>query len=743
MKQVLQDKARFTDEQLAVINSNAKKIVVTAGAGTGKTTTMVARIKRLIEEDPEIRVGEKKILYITFTNKAAESQKEKIKEEIGDSEDKITTTTIHKFCAKEILPSNIQKICDIDLQAYINNFIEAHKDNADCAKVLERCYKENGEYDLKQSTDLTEKIKDYSLHILLGKDFSALQEEGKTCNWLPCLNLYRVAKLINKKLEQDKIVPLHMIPYAAYAELSRDKEKLNTIKKKYKYLIVDEFQDINKNMYQVFDFFDNITVVGDKKQAIYGFNGGDSHYFDELLNSKNDPVRHFKLSQNFRSTKEILNLANDIFPGDQLNTDKSGSTPEMLIVNKEKDGQEKIIDTINRLNEMGVEDNDIMVISARNSTLTNLQNDLNKETFRSYLKGNKTAERTEELIFAWGYLKYLYDDLSECSKKYYTNCEKRFKTNLAYRIGEILRLYNKPFSIEDVNICLSSILNKQTTPVNECDEIIQNFLFKEFNNCLELYQYVKTHIISEYLSKGFFEDNFDKKTQIDEVYEDIKSLLTMNGGNGDIQYEKDILKDLYISRSLDNEIPVEEQDVIKLLTIHKAKGLESPTVIVFDAPNKKFSDSDPYSQQKEKAYVALTRAKTRLIIVCNSNSYYYNFRKYCEISSSPSEKLLSELEKELKIDRKDFGLFTIPYSYYAYEGEFKRYEMTFKYFLHNFSIIEKADEIMKLWLKEEKQGKYVNKLIDFLYNEYCPPREIFGGDPIFYEGKRERKKYSY
>ena len=107
------------------------------------------------------------------------------------------------------------------------------------------------------------------------------------------------------------------------------------------------------------------------------------------------------------------------------------------------------------------------------------------------------------------------------------------------------------------------------------------------------------------------------------------------------------------------------------------------------------------------------------------------------------EKLLLELELELKINRKDFGRLPITYYYYAFEGELKPYNMTFKYFLHNFSIIENADEIMKMWLEEEKQRKYINKLIDFLYNEYCPPREILGGDPIFYESKKEKEKYSY
>lgn len=107
------------------------------------------------------------------------------------------------------------------------------------------------------------------------------------------------------------------------------------------------------------------------------------------------------------------------------------------------------------------------------------------------------------------------------------------------------------------------------------------------------------------------------------------------------------------------------------------------------------------------------------------------------------EKLLSELELELKINRKDFGRLPVTYYYYAFEGEFKPYNMTFKYFLHNFSIIEKADEIMNLWLEEKNHGRYINNLINFLDERYCPSREILGGDPIFYESKKERKKYSY
>ena len=69
--------------------------------------------------------------------------------------------------------------------------------------------------------------------------------------------------------------------------------------------------------------------------------------------------------------------------------------------------------------------------------------------------------------------------------------------------------------------------------------------------------------------------------------------------------------------------------------------------------------------------------------------------------------------------------------------------MTFEYFLHNFSIIENADEIMKIWLEEKSHGRYVNNLTNFLIDDYCPPHENFGGDPIFYESKKEKEKYSY
>ena len=108
-----------------------------------------------------------------------------------------------------------------------------------------------------------------------------------------------------------------------------------------------------------------------------------------------------------------------------------------------------------------------------------------------------------------------------------------------------------------------------------------------------------------------------------------------------------------------------------------------------------------------------------------------------------AEKLLSELEKELKMNRNNFGDKTIFYTYYTFESEYETYPMTVKYFLHNFSIIENANEIMGKWLEERSQKRYANHLMEFLIEDYCPTIENYGGDPIFNERSRELKKYSY
>lgn len=98
-----------------------------------------------------------------------------------------------------------------------------------------------------------------------------------------------------------------------------------------------------------------------------------------------------------------------------------------------------------------------------------------------------------------------------------------------------------------------------------------------------------------------------------------------------------------------------------------------------------------------------------------------------------AEKLLSELEKELKMNRNNFGDKTILYTYYAFDGEYEEYSMTVKYFLYNFSIIKNANKIMEKWLEERSQKGYVDHLMEFLIQDYCPTIEIYGGDPIFSE----------
>lgn len=268
----------LNNEQEKVVNSDAKKILCLAGAGTGKTYSMIARISRLVENDVDVS----DILVLTFTNAAAFEMKERYRKQ-HTNEATPTFCTFHSFCYSLIAldPSIRRKLGYSDVPKIA--------DDATIRKISAICKQQCG-------TKLSEDKLNGKINLNSKEKFQ--------------YDIYW--KQYDKLLRQNKLITFDILCYEVCKLFSNNDPITDSYKSKYKYIFVDEFQDTDKKQWEFVSSFtdSNLFVVGDAKQSIYQFRGADSTIIKSL--AANHEWKTIRLSQNYRSTRQICEFSNQI-----------------------------------------------------------------------------------------------------------------------------------------------------------------------------------------------------------------------------------------------------------------------------------------------------------------------------------------------------------------------------------------------------------------------------------------------
>jgi len=615
-------------------------LLILAGAGSGKTRTITYRIAHMIEE---LGIPAYLILAVTFTNKAAKEMKERVISLIGEEAERATISTFHSFGVR------LLRIYGSKL-GYQANF--TIYDAEDQKRIIKGIMKELN----LQNTDLSEKK--------LASLISKLKEEGVSADDYEQDNYEYESKTIAEiyRRYDARLKTQNGIDFSDILLNTRKlldiPEILEKIQSKYQYIMVDEYQDTNNIQYEIVNKIAgkhrNLCVVGDENQSIYGFRGAN---IQNILNFEKDypDAMVVKLEQNYRSTAIILDAANAVIRNNHSSKDKNlwtdkkdGDKIKILKALNQRDEVEKVISEIAKEKQKGRAYKDMTILYR-----TNAQSRVFEEAFLRYripykIFGGMQFYQRAEIKDILAYLSLINNPLDETNLLRIINIPKR---KIGEKSLEKIRNYAREHSLTFFETLakageISGISSGLAVSIQQFYAIIQELI--------DLAPYENTSVIFSTLL-----EKIGYKSYLETAYEDAEARISNIEELGTSILElENLLESLSLRDYLENVSLVsatddlqENQDYIKLMTIHNAKGLEFPIVFLVGAENETFPGSSKFSfeedleEERRLCYVAITRAEERLVISFATTKFVYR-----DILPAQESIFLKEIPAECKLE---------------------------------------------------------------------------------------------
>lgn len=590
----------LNEMQKKAVMATEGPLLVLAGAGSGKTRVLTTRIAHLILD---LGIDPSNILAITFTNKAAKEMKDRVISMIGNIGYGCQISTFHSF-GLSIIRDNYEKL------GMDKNFTILDSDDSNT--IIKKICKDK---------DLDPKI--YNSKMIRGKISGAKNELMSPVEYekyafsdieekvVEVYTRYEEKLRISNSLDFDDLL---MMPIKLFEE---NPDILKKYQEKFKYILIDEYQDTNKAQYiltkMISAKYKNICVVGDNDQSIYAFRGAD---YKNILNFEKDykDALVILLEENYRSTSNILNTANSIIKNNKDRKDKklwtSNGEGEKVKYHKaldEKDEASYVVDDIKKLLNSGVSRNNIAVLYRTNAQSRNIEDVLLKENIPYKVVGSFYFYKRKEIKDLISYLKLIYNPNDDISLTRVINVPKR---------GIGLKTIE---NISDISILNQTSMYEAITSGKELlfKNTIEKIRKEEENLSLtELIDYIldETGMRLELESEKSLEadirlENLEEFKTITKHFEENNGIVSL----GDFLEEISLVAD--IEEHKDNT------DVITLMTVHSAKGLEFDYVYLVGMEegifphNNSFADNAGLEEERRLCYVAITRAKKRLTLV--------------------------------------------------------------------------------------------------------------------------------
>lgn len=613
--------------QLEAVKTTNGPLLILAGAGSGKTRVLTYRVAYLINEE---NIDPYNVLAITFTNKAAKEMKDRIIGILGSKALGIQISTFHSLGVL-IIKENYEKA------GYKNNFTILDSD--DSLTLIKKILKElNLDPKMYNPKAIRNQISGTKNQLLTSKEYEkyAMTDFEKVV--FKVYQKYEDKLLVNNSLDFDDLLMLPIKIFRKYPEV------LKHYQERFKYILIDEYQDTNEAQYTFVKMlsakYRNICVVGDNDQSIYSFRGANYH---NILNFEKDypKCKVIMLEKNYRSTKTILNAANDVIKNNKERKEKNLWTDNEL-GNKikyhraldEKDEAFYVLQEIKKLIDQGIKLNDIAVLYRTNAQSRNIEEALLRESIPYRVIGSFYFYNRKEIKDLISYLKVIYNSNDDIS---------------------LLRIINVPKrGIGDKTIQnLTEKANSLNTSLFEAIDSGKELLFKQaINELKEISEKVSlTELIDQILNKSGIKNELENEKSIEadirlENLEEFKTITRNYEENKGIASLDEFLNE--ISLVSDVEEYRNRDDVITLMTIHSAKGLEFNNVFLIGMeegifPHQAaFFDNNELEEERRLCYVAITRAKEKLYIVNAKRRTLYGID-----SVNPPSRFISEINKEL------------------------------------------------------------------------------------------------
>ncbi|MFR2585808.1 MAG: ATP-dependent helicase [Bacilli bacterium] len=616
----------LNEEQKKAVEKTEGPVLVLAGAGSGKTKVLTTRVAYLVNEK---EIDPYNILAITFTNKAAKEMKDRVFKMLGIDAYRIQISTFHSL-GLLLVRENYDKL------GYEKNFTIL--DSEDTLTVIKKILKEmNLDPKVYNPRAIKNKISSSKNELMDSSAYSRFANSDYEQIILEIFQKYERKIKTNNSLDFDDLL---LMPIKLFKE---NPDVLKKYQERFKYLLVDEYQDTNEAQYSLIKMlsakYKNICVVGDLDQSIYGFRGAN---YRNILNFEKDypNATVIKLEENYRSTGNILNVANDIIKNNKQRKEKNlwtrnedGLKIKYHRSYDEKDEAFYVLDEIKRLIKAGEPKEGIAVLYRTNAQSRNMEEVLLRENIPYKVVGSFYFYNRKEIKDLISYLKLIYNPNDDVSLMRVINVPKR-------QIG--------PKTIE--NIALKATTNG--TSLYEAIDSGKELLFKHIIEDIkkESEDISLTDLVDLILDKsGIRQELINEKTLEAEVrlenLEEFKSITkNFEENNGIISLEEFLLE---ISLVSDIEEHKNNTDVVTLMTVHSAKGLEFNHVFIIGLeegifPHNNCLDSnDEIEEERRLCYVAITRAKKTLTILNAKRRMLYG-----NTTSNMPSRFIGEIDRK-------------------------------------------------------------------------------------------------
>ena len=636
MQEILKE---LNDKQYeAVVNTKGPCLVI-AGAGSGKTKVLTHKIAYIMQEE---NAKPWDILAITFTNKAANEMKERIANLVGDNVKDMWVGTFHSICVR-ILRRFIDRI------GFDTSFIIF--DTSDQKTLIKNCLKDLAIDDkLFNERSVQSEISNAKNDML-----EPFQYTAKAMGDYRKEKIATVYELYQKRLKENNAIDFDDIINYTIKILMENPDVLEYYSNKFKYVLVDEYQDTNKAQFTLITLLasknGNITVVGDNDQGIYSFRGAD---ISNILNFEKDfpGTKIIKLEQNYRCTGNILKAANAVIKNNEVKYAKKlwteneiGKLPRVYLADNEYDEGSYIVEQIEHLKrEEYYKYSDFAILYRMNTQSRAIEDIFRRENIPYKIIGGLKFYERKEIKDIIAYLRLIQNTSDNLSLKRIINEPKRGigKTSLD-SIEELAN--NEGISMYKI------IKDAQQYGLNRIYLKSRDFI----NVIEELRQKQKDLTISELIKltlkkTGYMQALKDEKTiEAENRIENLDEFLTVA-----IEFEEqfaentlaDFLEGITLSSDLDNM--EETEDSVTLMTLHSAKGLEFPVVFLVGMEEgifpgyKSIGEPKELEEERRLCYVGITRAKENLFLTCSKKRTIFG-----STSCNAVSRFLKEIPKEL------------------------------------------------------------------------------------------------
>jgi len=602
---------RLNESQRDAVKQTEGPVLILAGAGSGKTTTIVSRLAYLIEG---LGIPASNTLTLTFTNKAAKEMRERALAMMNDISYPPLLCTFHKF-GLLFLKFNIH------LLGRKNNFVVIDTD--DKKKIIKKINSQIA------TPLIASEISRYK-NSLLSPDDAYKQAEAFTYQ-----QIAKVYEEYEANLRENNLLDFDDLIALSYKILDENPQLAQQISQKYQYIMIDEYQDTNelqlKLLQKLCTSHNNICVVGDDDQSIYGWRGANIRNIMEF-DKDFAGAKTFKIEQNYRSKEPILKVANALIEHNRSRLGKKliatrGSGEDVGILNSNDENEESrmIASKINKLITSGVDAQNIAVLYRVNVLSRSIEEGLNRAGIAYKLVGGQRFYDRAEIKDLISYIRVITNFHDDFSFKRIVNKPKRGlgkasvdKIELAAHTNE-KSIYQY---IKDVELSeLEALVRKKNAKTLKGFITDIEYVAKEVeNSSYDFIDLLEETFHLQDIYKGH-QDEADKTLNMDEFYGLFRDFIKKNPN----AHLDDFLNEL----TLQSEQDEVEGASIYMMSIHASKGLEFDHVFIIGMEEgflPLVGDGSDLEEERRLGYVSFTRAKESLTL-CHARSRFYKGRR--------------------------------------------------------------------------------------------------------------------